>query len=145
VGAAEYIADRVTPITETGCWVWTGAWTPKGYGSLSMARRRFYAHRLAYDTFVGPIPKGMFVCHKCDVRACCNPEHLFLGTAADNSADAKAKGRMHQGERNYNSKLTDALVREIRASHLTSREWSRRTGIPPATIPKARRTQTWSG
>lgn len=138
----EYIASRSTPVPETGCWLWLGQWTAKGYGGTHAGGQN-YAHRLSYQEHVGPIPEGMMVCHKCDTRACCNPDHLFVGTAAHNSADAKAKGRMHPGTRNYNSKLTDELVAEIRASKLSVRAIARDLGMSHATIAMARRGDTW--
>ena len=77
-----------------GCWLWTGATTGTDrYGVLSFRGRTVRAHRLAYELTIGPIPKGMAVCHKCDVPGCCNPSHLFLGTVADNNRDRHGKGR----------------------------------------------------
>lgn len=137
-----FVIERSIPVPDSGCWIWLGAWGFKGYGTTKAGGQN-YAHRLSYRAFVGPIPAGMLVCHKCDTRPCCNPDHLFLGTPADNIADASAKRRMHEGLRNYNAKLTPETVRAIRESKLSGREWARRLGISHATIRSARRGDTW--
>lgn len=76
-----------------GCWEWTGARGRAGYGYFSIKDRRFFAHRLAFALVNGPIPPGLFVCHRCDNPPCCRPDHLFLGTTRDNVVDAMRKGR----------------------------------------------------
>lgn len=77
------------------CWLWTGATDGRGYGTTSFKGRLCKAHRLAYALFVGMIPKGMFVCHKCDTKICVNPKHLFAATQSGNIKDCVSKGRMH--------------------------------------------------
>ena len=80
--------------TYDGCWLWHGGQNGIGYGVLKGAEGKFeLAHRISYKLYVSCIPKGMLVLHKCDVRNCINPSHLFLGTSKDNTADMIRKGR----------------------------------------------------
>ena len=93
------IMHRVEPEPNSGCWLWIGRTNAQGYGTIGVklsngSCRRKLVHRVMYSTTHGSIPPGMFVLHKCDVRSCCNPQHLFLGTQRDNVLDAKAKGRL---------------------------------------------------
>lgn len=103
------IFDRCTPVTETGCWLWDGGLYKTGYAAVSINRMMFRVHRLAYIMANGEDVHGKDVCHKCDVRPCCNPAHLFLGTRKDNLQD------MAEKERQPNRKLCWSDVRNIRA------------------------------
>lgn len=76
-----------------GCWIWPGALTKDGYGYMRVGPVSRSTHRVAYEAVNGPIPRGMVVRHRCDVRACCNPAHLQVGTHEDNNADIVARGR----------------------------------------------------
>ena len=98
------------------CWLFTGYKNKKGYGKFKV-NKQILAHRFSYELHYGPIPKGMYVCHKCDNPPCIRPDHLFLGTQKDNMDDMLLKGRNNPkfGEDNAASKLTDANVRFIRS------------------------------
>ena len=98
----------------------------------------------AYERYRGPVPPGLLVCHSCDVRCCVNPDHLFLGTPADNTADMIRKGRMARGERRGHAKLTTEQALEIKASALSSRVVAAQYGVGSSTIRKLRRGKTWT-
>ena len=138
------IKDRCCPEPNTGCWLWMGAVDRSGYGRFNLASGTRKAHRLSYESFVGPITGGLFVLHRCDTPLCVNPEHLFLGTTADNMKDMIAKGRSPAGERSGRAKLTAAQVAEIRASTLRHSELALVYPVSAATICDIRRGQRWS-
>ena len=104
----------------SGCNIWVGGHTPKGYGVIHYKGRQQYTHRVQYQIAYGEIPKGMFVLHRCDVTSCMNPEHLFLGTAKDNTQDMMNKNR-HKvpcGEFAAQAKLTSDQVKHIRSTYI---------------------------
>lgn len=145
------------------CWLWTGTLYRTGYGCFAVSRsRNDGAHRVAYTLTHGAIPAGLWVLHRCDVRACVNPDHLFLGTAADNNRDASQKGRspfgdrngarlyperLPRGERQWMAKLTEDDVRAIRAA-FASGYWSQRAlavmyGVNRSCIGSIVRREKW--
>lgn len=83
--------DKV--VKTESCWLWDASVDRKGYGKINHNGKPKSAHRLSYEIAYGPIPEGMFVCHKCDNPPCVRPDHLFIGTNKDNMADMKSKGR----------------------------------------------------
>jgi len=144
--------DKYIPEPNSGCWLWTSTLNDSGYGVL-MRRINgkstpLRAHRVSWEVHNGPIIGGLFVCHKCDNRMCVNPDHLFLGTNAENMEDCANKGRMskpplHKGEKHHKAKLTEDQVREIRASKLLLREISEKYGVCKATASYIRRGELW--
>jgi hypothetical protein len=115
----QFWARLDTTSSPTGCWLWTGAKDPCGYGNLKRDGRYSKAHRVAYELANGPIPKGVRVLHRCDNPPCCNPDHLFLGSQRDNIVDRNTKGRGNYavGTGHYLTRLTEDDVREIRRLH----------------------------
>ena len=114
----ERLYNRTVLSDEDSCWLWVGAGNGQGYGGMWVNGRLQRVHRVSYEVHIGPIPTGQHVLHKCDNRRCVNPYHLFLGTHADNMADASAKGRTCIGERSPRAKITEDSARDIHARGL---------------------------
>lgn len=139
---AEFWANVAITADDNQCWLWTGYCMPNGYGSKSWGNKDEYAHRVSWIIANGDIPRGMEICHTCDVRNCVNPKHLFLGTQQDNMRDMVAKGRQvisnRSGENNGNCKLTETQVREIRHKYsmgsVSHKELGNQYGVNKVTI-----------
>lgn len=124
----ERIMEKIK-IIDTGCWEWTGCKRDGEYGRFKVNGHQQFAHRVSYQEFVGTIPEGMCVCHKCDNPPCVNPEHLFLGTNADNQKDMVNKKRQLYGERNPKAILTREKADEIRIIYKNGRITMKEVGI----------------
>lgn len=148
--------DKYIPEPNSGCWLWTGSYSSMGYGQLSVmvgdeGYKKVGAHRLSWMLHRGSIPDGMHLCHKCDNPACCNPDHLFLGTHADNMRDASEKGKFlwkagredknPRGEAHPRHKLTFEDAEVIRASMDTGRALAKRFSVSEALISMVRNGQ----
>jgi hypothetical protein len=143
----ERFLAKVCPEPKDGCWLWRGQVRADGYGMVRFERKVHLAHRLAWTFFRGEIAPGLVVCHKCDVRACVNPEHLFLGTMMDNVRDMMEKGRSRQGENHRSAKLTAEQVRKIKTilaeGLLRVSDIAREYGVTHATIACIARGTSW--
>jgi len=91
--------SNVNITNQSDCWEWKGYINSRGYGTFIFNQKRYNAHRVAWVLYCGKINEDMLICHKCDNRSCCNPSHLFEGTAKDNSLDMVNKGRWNGGRR----------------------------------------------
>ena len=129
------------------CWIWEGGLHDSGYGLIQSdvdKTKSLRAHRVSYELFIGDIPDGLVVCHKCDNRRCVNPSHLFVGTRADNNKDKHTKKRHTHGEKQPNSKLTAQDVIDIRASALSTEELSKHYGVCTNHIRVIKRRLQWT-
>lgn len=134
----ESILSLVAKDDLTGCWRWLGR-DIRGRAILSHKGKTKVAARLSYQTFVGEIPDGLSVCHRCDTPSCVNPDHLFLGTHADNMADMAEKGRAAKPT----AKLTADQADEIRDSAKSYRALAAEYGVSESAIYKIRHNITW--
>ena len=152
----EYVRYKMTPKERlsfksqpgpNGCINFTGSKSAFGHGELAYKGKKYRAHRLSYIAYIGPIPEGLVVCHYCDNPSCINPEHLFLGTQAENLADAMRKNRMKapfvNGEKHGMSKLTKIDVLKIRQDSRPYNQIAKDFGVSPSTIKRAKTGQTW--
>lgn len=130
-----------------GCWEWTGSKSAFGYGMRRAGPSETgYVHRLVFEAIFGPIPDGLCVLHRCDNPPCFRPDHLFLGTHADNNADAAAKGRTARGTRR-SARLTESDVRAIRSRQRSGEEQqtlAHAFGVGEATVSNIVRRRTWA-
>jgi hypothetical protein len=130
-------------VDEHGCWLWTGHVQDNGYGGITFNRKPTRTHRVSWILHNGPIPDGLCVLHKCDVRHCCNPDHLYLGTYADNNKDAWE--RLRQPTRTK-LKLDVAQVKEIKSllGTVSQKELRERFGVSPSAISSIAVGRSWS-
>lgn len=132
-----------------GCWLWTACRNTPGYGSFKFEGHMWRAHRFSYELNVGSIPEGIHVLHKCDVPACVNPDHLFLGTHNDNMADKvkknrQAKGMKNEGEKNGSAKLTPNKVLAIKSDTRFHRVIAADYGVSSVAISNIKSGKSWA-
>lgn len=145
VSALERFESKFIPEPNSGCWLWQAA-TSRRYGAFSVDGRTVTkAHRASWLLYNGPITDEMFVLHHCDTPVCVNPDHLFLGSQAENMADKTRKGRAKKrnGVRYGGAKLTPDLVMAIRNDKRRGPEVAAGYGVTDRTIRKIRTNATW--
>ena len=136
---------NVTFASADACWEWTGsAEPPLFYGRHKIKGKRHAAHRIAYALCYGEVPASRFVCHTCDNPRCCRPDHLFLGTPADNMGDRDAKGRNAHGSRTGTAILNEIQVAAIKADDRTQQEIADSYGVCKSTIGKIKTGVNWA-
>jgi len=128
-----------------GCWAWAATQhSGVGYGVIKVGRKCLFAHRVSFELFCGEIKKGLCVLHECDNRLCVRPDHLFLGTRAQNAADRDAKGRCSKGVDHYRAKLKTGDIKKIRKSKRTRTSLAKDYGVSRDAIGKIVRRETWA-
>lgn len=133
---------RVNP--KTGCWEWTATKNSKGYGMFWAKGKFKLAHRVSYEIHREEIPDGLCVLHHCDRPGCLNPDHLFIGTQADNMADMYAKRRHARGSAHSNAKLTEDEVIAIRALNgVSHHSLAKNFGVGRSQIQRIVAGQQW--
>lgn len=132
------------------CWQWTAALNEHGYGIFSAggrSGRMHLAHRVAYELEHSPIPVGLQIRHACDNPPCVNPDHLSVGTHADNTLDRTSRGRQAKGTDFPHARLTDGLVAEIRSRYeaggVTQRDLAAEYGIAQSAICNVVNRRRW--
>lgn len=135
-----------------GCWLWKGKLNNSGYGSFYENHTVIGVHRFSYREFVGPLAEGLDVCHSCDTRNCVRPDHLWLGSRAENLEDMTNKGRrvtviaVQDGEQNRAAKLTWNLVDQIRdlwAQGKSQKQIEVITGVPRQNVYNVVYNKSW--
>lgn len=140
--------DEKVASAENGCRLWTArSKTHNGYGVFSLGRgKQKLAHRYQWERHFGEVPQDKEVCHRCDVRSCVNPAHLFLGTRQDNVTDCVLKGRHQHGSRHYSVKLTQPVIAQLKqlAGTASQLNLAVRFGISQQTVSRILIGKHWS-
>jgi hypothetical protein len=143
--ALERFEDKCIPEPNTGCWLWTGCLKIRNpdYGQFFIDGNNDFAHRASYRLHKGKILKGMVICHSCDNSICVNPDHLFVGTQADNMADRSRKKRGYKNGAYFGARITADTAAKIKKSKLTLRATAKEFGVSFSNVYSIRNGHTW--
>lgn len=130
------------------CWGWSGTKNKSKYGIFVVRKKKHLAHRWAYQYFIGQIPDGLWILHRCDNPECTNPKHLYAGTPLDNTRDAIARGRFkfppsNKGELHHSARLKSKEILQIRESPSSYSELSKIYGVRECTIIAIKKRKIW--
>ena len=145
--------EKYVRIPESGCWIWTACCSSEGYGKIGVAGKSEYAHRVSWEIHNGEIPEsighhGTCVLHRCDVPACVNPDHLFLGSIKDNIQDMISKNRNKPpclgGDSHGMSKISKTTAIKIFTDTRFQTTLAQEYGLSQTTISKIKRREHWA-
>lgn len=134
-----------TTVTDS-CWLWNGLKRRNGYGFIKYKGKSIAVHRFLWMTFFGPLTYDQVCCHKCDVRNCINPAHIFIGTRDENQKDMKAKGRAASGSKNGTAKLTEKdipVIRKLYSDGIYQKDIAKKYGVTQTIISSIVLGKTW--
>lgn len=155
MSSIERLFENVSPEPNSGCWLWLGGANRDGYGHFKkehgsrLNKKMMTAHRAAIVLTRGDIPSSAYVLHKCDVRLCCNPEHLEIGNQHKNMNDAMVRSRLRPciGEKNGRAKISAAIVEEIRSTGVLTKQFREtirsKWGISASQAYRIKRQECW--
>ncbi len=133
--------SKINKLGPEDCWEWKGSFRGK-YGQIRVNKKQYSAHRFSWILHNGH-PGDLWVLHKCDNVKCVNPNHLFLGTAKENTHDMINKGRKPIGTNHKSSKLTNSEIYAIRSSKMKQRELAEIYGVDQTQISNIKNKKQW--